>query len=318
MSEIENEPPKKSGALVAIVIILLLLLAVMAYLWQGKNKELDQCSLDNQQLNADMNGMEEMLAEYTGGASTDLKKDFKAMLQTYDALIEKDSTQADSLRAQMLQIEQLQKEVESGKMSARRLYKAKQEIETMKRIMRGYIVQIDSLNTLNLQLSNDLDLTKRDLTQTSVERDNYKKEAEEKAEQVKKGSKLQAYNFNTVPLKRKLNNTMGETKKANNTVQIKCAFTLSENPITSSGKKKVYLQVVSPDGKTLQQSSSHLVEVEGGQVPYSDFKEIDYRNQRIDMAVYYSLKGEELDKGNYKVNIYCQGQLIGSDNFVLK
>jgi len=253
-----------------------------------------------------------------GQTSTDLKKDFKAMLNTYDALIEKDSTQADSLIAQKLEIEKLQKEVESGKMSARRYYKAKQEIETMKRIMRGYIVQIDSLNTLNLELTNDLDLTKRNLSSTSTERDEYKKEAEEKGEQVRKGSKLQAYNFSSEALKTKLNNTMGVTIKAKNTVQIKTSFTLSENPIASSGKKKVYLQIITPEGRTLQQSTNNVVDIDGKQTPYSDFKEIDYRNERIDMAVYYSLKGEKLNEGNYKVNIFCQGQLIGSDGFMLK
>ena len=116
----------------------------------------------------------------------------------------------------------------------------------------------------------------------------------------------------------KLNNTTTESTKARNVVQIQSSFTLSENPITLPGSKTIYLQVITPEGKTLQSSMSNLTPTNGGSVAYSDKKEIDYQNQMIDMAIYYKLNGEELSKGNYKINVYCQGQLIGNDSFTLK
>jgi hypothetical protein len=51
---------------------------------------------------------------------------------------------------------------------------------------------------------------------------------------------------------------------------------------------------------------------------YSQRKEIDYQNQAIDLTIYYELKGETAAKGLYRVRIYCDGQLIGSDSFSLK
>ena len=116
----------------------------------------------------------------------------------------------------------------------------------------------------------------------------------------------------------KLNNTTAETSRARNTIQIRSSFTISENPITPSGKKTVYLQVITPDGKTLQSSSSNILDTENGPVAYSDKKEIDYQNERIDMSIYYKLNGVKIEKGNYKVKIYCQEQLIGTDSFTLK
>ncbi len=319
MSEIEEKVQKNNnGAFVAIIIILLLGLGAMAYLWSSKNSDLNQCKTDNAMLNSDMDGMNEMMSGYIGGMSNDLKTDFKEMLSTYDALLEKDKSKADSINKQKEVIAELLEKVERGNMNARQLFAARKEIETMKQIMRGYIVQIDSLNTLNYKLTSDLETTSTALSKTEGERDQYKTEAEMNAEQVKKGSKLQAYNFSSVGLKMKLNNTTEETNRARNTVQIKSSFTLSENPITPPGKKTVYLQIVSPEGKTLQSSSSNIVTTDAGGVPYSDKKEVDYQNERIDMAIYYKLNGEELSKGNYKVKIYCQGQLIGSDSFTLK
>ena len=318
MSELQSPKKKSNGGFVAVIILLLLSLGVMAYLWSSKNRQLNQYENDNKLLNTEMRGMNEMMSGYVGGMTNDIKTDFKKMLSTYDALLEKDASQADSINKQKTEIETLLVRVERGNMTARQLFSARKEVETMKGIMRGYIVQIDSLNTLNLQLTSDLQNTNTQLTETTSERDQYKTEAEVNAAKVKKGSRLQAYNFSSVGLKMKLNNTTTETTKARNVVQIQSSFTLSENPITLPGSKTIYLQVITPEGKTLQSSMSNLIPANGVSVAYSDKKEIDYQNQMIDMAIYYKLNGEELSKGNYKINVYCQGELIGNDSFTLK
>jgi hypothetical protein len=36
------------------------------------------------------------------------------------------------------------------------------------------------------------------------------------------------------------------------------------------------------------------------------------------MAIFYSQESQEFTKGTYKVKIYCDGQLIGTDSFTLK
>lgn len=318
MSEIQQTEKKGNGAFVAIIIILLLLLGAMGYLWSSKNGQLNECQNENKSLNADMEGMNEMMSGYIGNMSNDMKTDFTSMLATYDALLEKDKTQADSINAQKERIQGLLEKVERGDMNARQLFLARKEIETMKRIMRGYIVQIDSLNTLNLRLTNDLDSTSSALSMTKEERDLARQEAEQQGALVKEGQKLQAFGFVSGGLKMKLNNTAAPTTKARNTVEITSSFTISENPITTPGTKTVYMQVITPEGKTLQSSSSNVITTTQGQVAFSDKKNIDYQNQRVDIAIYYKLRGEEVSKGNYKVKIFCQGDLIGTDSFTLK
>lgn len=318
MSDNIESKKKGNGAFVGVIILLLLALATMAYLWSSKNKELNSCQNSNKVLNADMNGMNSMMSGYLGDMTNNMKTDFTAILETIDVLQENSAMDKDSLDAQRARMEDLQNQVDKGKMSAYQLFKARKEIETMKSIMRGYIVQIDSLNTLNLKLTNNLDSTTNVLVNTQGERDDFRTQAEQSAEQVKKGSKLQAYNFSTVGLKEKLNNSMTETTRARNTVQIKSSFTISENPIAIAGKKTVYLQIVDPDGKVLQSSSSNVVSTDNGPIAFSDYKDIDYQNQRIDMAIFYKLGSLTLDKGNYKVKVFCQGQLVGTDSFTLK
>tara|TARA_R110002072_G_scaffold282761_3_gene445981 strand:+ start:61410 stop:62366 length:957 start_codon:yes stop_codon:yes gene_type:complete len=318
MSELEEPKKKGNGAFVGIIIILLLGLALMAYFLSVKNKELNASQNDNKMLQADMEGMNQMMSSYLGTMTNDIKTDFTAILETIDVLKDEGSINKDSLFVKQQRIEDLQDEVKRGKMSAYQLFKARKEIETMKSIMRGYIVQIDELNTKNLLLTNNLDSTKTVLVSTQDERDDFRNKAEESAAQVKKGSKLQAYNFNTIGLKQKMNSSMTETTRARNVVQIKSSFTISENPIASAGNKTVYLQIVEPTGKILQASSGNVVDTEDGPIAFSDYKDINYQNQRIDMAIFYKLGNQIATKGNYKVKVYCQGQLIGTDSFTLK
>jgi hypothetical protein len=321
MSESEN---KRSSNGVFLVIIFLLLggMAVMSYMWSNKRTELNNCTNENNVLKSDMQGMNEMMQGYVGSMSNDLKTDFKNMLKTYDQLIEKDQSKADSLNQQKEKILGLMKDLDAakrnGKLTASQLYKLKKENETLRDIMKSYVHQIDSLNTLNIKLGSQLDETNSKLSTTVVERDTYKKDAEVKGEQVKKGSRLQAYSFSSQALRMKLNKTTEATEKAKNVVQFRSNFTISENQLTSAGKKSVYMQIIGPDGQALQSRSSNTVDTESGTVAYSDKKDIDYQNQAVDVTIYYDLRGEGTAKGTYKVKIYCDGNLIGSDSFSLK
>jgi hypothetical protein len=315
----ETTGKKGNGAFIAIILVLLVGLAILATMWSSKNSQLNDCSNENKLLKSDMAGMDQMMEGYVGNLSSDLKTDFQNMLKTYDALIKKDESKADSLNIQKDKIQKLINEINTNKkMSASQLFQLRKENETLRSIMKSYVMQIDSLNTLNLKLTSDLDQTTTKLTSTAVERDQYKQDAEEKTEQVKKGSRLQAYNFSSEGLKMKLNNTTEPTNRARTVIQMRSTFTISENPITAPGKKSVYMQIINPDGKTLQSRSSNTITTDLGTIAFSDKKEIDYQNQRVDLSIFYDLKGEEALKGNYKVKIYCEGILIGTDSFTLK
>jgi hypothetical protein len=318
--QITEKPMKSNGIYLLVILALFIALAYMAYLISAKNKEINILKNKNTELESDMQGMNDMLSSRVGGDMTnDLKKDFVKMLDVYDALIEKDASKSDSLNVQKQKIQSLIDKINSNKkLSAREIFTLRKENETLRNIMKGYVQQIDSLNTLNVELSSNLETKTTQLNQTIEERNQFKSDADASAAQVKKGSKLQAFSINSVGLRLKINNTTEETTKAKNCVQIKSSFTISENPLTPAGKKTVYMQIINPEGKTLQSKSSYVVSTDNGNIAYSDKKDIDYNNQSIDLAIFYDLGGEEAVNGNYKVKIFCDGQLIGSDSFTLK
>jgi len=315
----DSEQKKSNGFYLICILLLMVLLAILTYMWSTKRTELNNCSNENLLLKSDMEGMNQMLEGYVGNISSDLKKDFKNMLATYDKLIAKDASKADSLNKQKTEIQMLLGKLEANKkLSASQLYRFKKENETLRGIMRSYVMQIDSLNTINYGLNKDLEDKTTKLNETSTERDEYKKVVEEKTEQIKKGSKLKAYNFVSEALRMKFNSTTEVTDKAKKTIQIRSSFTISENSLTSSGRKLVYLQITDPNGTILHSRGNNTVETESGSVLYSDKKEIDYQNQSIDLSIYYDLQGESLSKGNYKVKIFCEENIIGTDGFTLK
>lgn len=319
MSEQIDQKPKNNGAFLLVLIILAIALAYMTFSWTSKNKELNDCSNSNKELEADMQGMNDMMSGYVGNMSNDLRTDFQQMLNTYDALKIKDSTQAQQVVQQKEKIQSLINQLSSGKkLSAQQIYSLRKENETLRSIMKGYVKQIDSLNTMNVKLSTDLETKTQELTTTVSERDQYKTQAEESATLVKKGSKLQATGFSSGALRMKLNNTTEPTNKSKNAVQFKSAFTITANPLTKPGIKKVYLQITTPDGRILQDKETNVVTTESGSLPFSDKKDIDYNNENIDVTIFYDVKEGESTKGNYKVKIICDGQVIGNDSFTLK
>lgn len=310
---------KGNGAYIAIIAVLLLVIGLMFYLLSSEKGKVKELTAQNEILEADMAGMNEMLSGYVGNISNDFKTDFKNMLATYDALLEQKGADSVEINEQKGKIEELQRKAESGqKMSAREVYTLKKEIETLRNIMIGYVKEIDALNTANLRLENDLDSTSSVLSTTQQDRDRLKDVSNAQEQTIGKAKKLSANGFTSGALRSKLNSTTTVTTKANGAVQLMSSFTISENSVATTGNKTVYMQITDPNGKIFQSRSSNSTSTESGEISYTDKKDINYAGNRIDVAIYHDLNGQEIAKGNYKVKIYCQGQLIGSDSFTLK
>ena len=192
------------------------------------------------------------------------------------------------------QINSLEKQ---NKLTVSELVDLKKENETLRVIMKDYISQIDKLNTLNMELRTDLDETNAKLSTTET-KEIYTK----KMQMINSPGKerTQAYGFTTTGMRLKLNKTTKETSKAKQAVQIKSSFTIGQNPITPSGNKVVYLQVVDPSGKTLQFRTNQVFKTESGTLPYSEKRTIHYQNKSIGVAIFYDLRGKKLNKGVYK------------------
>lgn len=310
--------------LIFVVVALLGGLAFLSKIYSDKIKELNAFNKENAKLKSDLAEVNKSIGSVVDieGRSNDLKTNLTNMLRSYDELIKMDKSKADSLNVEKSKIQGLLNQISTlksqGNLTYSKLLKLEKENETLRDIMKGYIKEIDQLNQLNKKIQTDLEVTSEKLTSTETERDEYKKVAEETTEKVKKGARLQAYSFTTSGMELKRNSTTKETTKAKETIQIKCLFTIGSNSLSTPGRKTVYMQVITPEGKTMQTRNTNVVQTEAGSTPFSEKRDIDYENESIDVGIYYDLRGEKATKGTYKVKIFCEGNLIGSDSFTLK
>lgn len=326
MSEeiVNNNDKKGNGAYIVIILVLLGAIGFFGWKWSSVNSQLTDASDRVMRLEKEKKDMNAALSKYIGTDSDDLRENFVKMLSDYDQLMELGTPeQNEKIAAQKAHIEGLLSELDDAnsknKMSIYTISKLKRENGELRDIMKGYVYEIDSLNTLSLSLRNDLDAATTELAVTTVDRDKLQVKADALDEKVKEGQKLTVVksSFVSQGMKQTITNNFKETNRAKSVVKIESGFTIGKNAITDAGEKTVYMQIVGPDKKTLQNTLSGVVETEKGNVAYSSKRTIDYQNQSIDLAMFYSVR-DELGKGTYTVNIYCQGQLIGVDSFTLK
>lgn len=323
MSEeiVNNNNKKSNGAYIAVILILLVGAGALFFAWNKTQGELVKANAAVNKLDKEKEEMSSILKELIGSESDDLRSNFEEMLANYDQLMEIGTpAQNDSIAKQKERIQQLMAELDSNKkMSYYTINKLKRENNELRDIMKGYVYEIDSLNTLNLSLRNDLDKTTVALEETTLDRNSLQEKADKLTEKVKEGQKLSVIisSFNSYGVKQTITNNFKETNRAKNVVRIESKFTIGKNSITDPGEKTVYMQIIGPDNKTMQNTLSGIVETENGNVPYSHKRTIDYQNNSVDMLMNFSVR-DEIGGGTYKINIYCQGQLIGSDSFTLK
>jgi hypothetical protein len=317
----KEDKRKKGGAGIWILLAILALMisAILGWMYSKESEAFENCQSANRALELEMGEMNKALGTYIEGTTNDLRKDFQNMLDTYDRLVEKDESKADSIEKQKARIEELLEQLsDTRKRSYREINKLKDENATLRVIMKDYLYRIDSLNTLNIDLTNRLDQTTDRLTQTVSERDELKKQQKESEQLLAKGGRLNAFNFNTVGLRYRVNGSTHEVNRANRIDVISSTFSIGENTIAIVGDKTIYMQIIDPNGKVIYNRANNIINVAGSEIIYTDSRDIFYNGELIDLTIVHNLQGREIDKGNYTVKIFADGAMIGKDSFTLK
>lgn len=292
-----NEATKtKSNTTALVVMLILLLIAVgwVGYLYYEKSQHLEQQQEINQVL-------EEQKSE--------LQEQLEGMIVQYDSL----KTNNDSINL-LLETEQnkIQRLLSINASNAAKIKLYKNEMQTLRDIMKSYIVQIDSLNRKNQELTAENIEVRQALRK---EKENVEQLASEKQQlhsTVQKASVLSAKNIMAEPL----NNRSRPKDKVNKVEKVRTCFTVRENAIVKAGPIDVFMQIIRPDGIIIT-SEDNYFEADGKQMVFSAKRTLEYENQDINMCIYWDNDGS-LIEGNYTVNLFAQGNLIGSSGFLLK
>jgi hypothetical protein len=114
-----------------------------------------------------------------------------------------------------------------------------------------------------------------------------------------------------------VSNNIIETKRFNNTEQIKVCFTLLENKAAMKGNKDLYIQIVNPNNKIVSKNGE-FVEDKNKLLDYTTKTNVFYNNDELDVCVFVDPNKNDILKGDYEINIFSGINLIGNTVFSLK
>jgi len=325
MEKKEKEKSKRDAIYIIIIILLLAGGGYLGWTLGEHKKQINACSQSVTNLEEEKDYLNNILQQ-TGiiddAADKNLEDNLKNMLSEYDNMEIKNSDMLDSINSQKAHIQELLTEVETMKNQKKRdwgkIYKLQKESETLRKIMKGYIHTIDSLNTLNVSLKNTIKDKDDEIVEISTDRDNIKNENETLQETVAKGSVLQTSGISALAIKIKSSGKQVETTRANRADMIKSCFTIMENKIAKPGNKDIYMRIIAPNGQEMTNTAPVLFEMDGGREGTASVKrQVNYQNQNMDLCIYYEFENE-LEEGTYIVEIYAEGHKIGKSSFALK
>lgn len=245
----------------------------------------------------------------------DLENEYAGFVQKYDEL--KITVTNDSL-AQLLEQEQLKsqrllEELRTVKSSnATEIRRLKKEVATLRAILFNYIAQIDSLNKLTtMQQQQIADVTKK-YNQASRQVNALSEEKKNLDKKVTLAAQLDVTNIRIEPR----NKRGKEAKKVKDIVKLAISFTVVKNITAENGERTIYIRITKPDNDALTKSASNTFSYENRTLTYSIKKYIEYNGEEQNVNVFWDVE-EFLYAGNYRLDIFEGGNLIGSQKFTL-
>lgn len=246
----------------------------------------------------------------------EMENEYSTFATQYDELqiqINNDSLK-QKLESEKLKTQRLLEELRQVKTSnAAEIMRLKKELNTVRSVLRSYVIQIDSLNKLNAELKEENKAVKSKYNAATREISNLSKEKETLNEKVTLASQLDATNIVTETL----NKRGRETSKAKDVKKFAISFTIVKNITAQTGNKTIYVRIAKPDNDILSKNESDVFSYENREIRYSIKKYIEYTGEEQTNTVYWNVE-EFLPAGTYKVYIFADGNMIGQNSFNLK
>jgi len=294
-----TENKSRVGVLVGLVGLLTIVLLVLVYLFIDLKQDKD--ALDNELT---------ITKEEKRVERDSLERELRHIYFRYDSL----ETDNDTLQYQMkMQQQKIERLLAIQADDAYKIKMYKREMETIRAVLKSYVVQIDSLNTMNRELmAQNVELRNREQT-LSTEKEQLTAEKVALEEIKSQAIALQAADITLNPLdKRDKPRT-----KIDRITKMRVDFTLRANKITEAGDKTIFLRIIRPDGILLGSPDMLAFSYEGETMMASASRDVNYENADLPVSIFWTNNGD-LVSGEYVIELYAEGNMIGVASFALK
>ena len=285
----EQSLKKVMYALAAVAVVLA---GALAYIWYQKSSLVKELTVEKEELT------EQMIA---------LQNDYATLSSDYDDI----NLQLDSSRVEVQMLIEKITQTEATNRSKIRQYE--RELGTLRSIMKNYITQIDSLNTLNKQLTADAAAARREAAESRRKQQELNKTVEELSGQAAAGAVIKARGIRIEAY----NASDKVTDRSSRVVRLLTTLSLVENDLAPKGPVRVYIRVKGPDGILLTNDTQRAFEVNGEPMTCSASREVDYQGKEVEMSIYLNdITGYV--KGIYTVEAYTEQTFLGSAELMLR
>lgn len=282
--------------IIALIVLVLLLVGGVAYLMVNLNEQ--------KQVNEEMRELAELDKQ-------EMENEYEQFTRQYSEMmtqINNDSIVAQ-LTQEQLRTQQLLEELRKVKSdNAREITRLKKELATVRAVLRDYVMQIDSLNRLNENLTAENETLKAEKQEANRQIAGLNDEKESLSEKVAIAAQLDATNI-VMTAKNKRNRKAKYIKDAKS---LEVSFRITKNVTAVNGVRTFYVRVTSPTGETVGKSGTFAYQDRN--IDYSMKKDIEYTGVEVDVMTYLDIN-QFLGGGNYVVSIFADGNMIGSRTF---
>ena len=219
----------------------------------------------------------------------------------------------DSIVAQLTQeqmkTQQLLEELKRVKSSdAREIARLKKELATMRAVLKSYVMQIDSLNRLNENLTAENTRMKGQYAEATRQIEGLSSERASLSEKVAIAAQLDATGINMVPYKKEGK----KLKHMKDCKSIRVDFTVAKNVTATNGLRTFYVRITKPNGQAIEDGPSFNYENRTLRSTMS--KQVEYTGEALNMSLYYTV-AQVYEPGTYIVSIFADGHMIGNRSF---
>ena len=223
----------------------------------------------------------------------------------------KDDSLINRLNQEQARAENLLKELKRTKAdNSAEILRLKNELATVRAVLRDYIRQVDSLQQVNQALVGERDMARADAERVRQENSNIQAENSHLNERVAIAAQLNATGISVTPLKKNGKNA----KKSKDIARFAVSFTITRNVTATAGNRIVYVRLLKPGQQVVNQSGTF--HYENRNIGYSAAKTIEYSGQEVRTSVYVPVS-EFLSGGTYSAYVFADGQMIGSGSVTL-
>ncbi len=262
---------------------------------------------------------------------TKLEGEYKSLTDTLemkkaeiDQMIQNGNIQDSTIMAQRAELEEKEKQIKSlfakDRLDKKQLDELRNQIAAYQASIGEMQKRIDELTAQNQQLTAANQQLTTDLNSEKATTSQLAEQNKGLSAKVELGSLLQLRNMEVVGIKKKGGSKETVVKKAKQTESIRITFETGDNKVLDPGPLSLYVRIINPKGETIsvadQGSGTFKMAGTNDATQFTKKADLDWDQSNKKVVIYWSQNVQT--PGDYKVEVYQSGMLVGEGRVELK